>query len=203
MLRALVPVEALAILTVALAPLPPAIPSGVPLLALASGSRWLRGRGWREVSTWRGAGAAGGALAGLVALGVAVPAYRLFSVTAVDWALLPATEDRVLALAVAMLGVAVNALALEMAMRGWLVERVLELSPGPTALPIAVAAACEALVMSGPAGERIGVALFGAGLGVLYVAAGRDVLASAAARATFAVGATLVQALGLVAGRGG
>ena len=66
-----------------------------------------------------------------------------------------------------------------------IVERLLELSPGPPLLPIAVGALAEAVVSPGDLAARFGAALFGAGLGALYVTGGRSVVAPICARLRF------------------
>src|SRR5689334_24731052 len=48
-LRGLVPFEVAAVLAVAIAPLPDAVPVALPLVAIASVSRWLRRRSWDEL----------------------------------------------------------------------------------------------------------------------------------------------------------
>lgn len=193
-LRRWVPLEVAVVLAVALLPFPATFPVAVPLLVAASLSRWVRGRGWSEL-----VGGARTALAGVVvgaiAIAVAAPLYDVFEVTAVEWWLVPAARGEPAQVAFAMLMLVASAVALELALRGWILERMLELSPGPVALPIATAAVAEAIVTPGPIAARIGVALFGAGLGVLYTASGRSVLAPVAARATFVVGAVVVELL--------
>ena len=108
---------------------------------------------------------------------------------------MPAARGDTAQLVLALTFACVSAIALELALRGWILERVWELSPGPAALPIAAAAAIEALVLGGPLASRIGAGLFGAGLGVLYVAGGRNLLAPIVARATFGAGAIVVELL--------
>lgn len=193
-LRALLPVEVLVLAALVLAPLPLTVPVALPLLVAATLSRWLRGHSWRAV-THSPRTLLGGVLAGIVALAVAAPLFGAFRVTAVEWWLVPAASGDAAQLVLALAYSIVTAVALELAVRGWILERVWELSPGPPALPIATAAALEALVLGGPAASMIGAALFGIGLGVLYVGAGRSVLASIAARATFATGAIVVEVL--------
>ncbi len=118
--------------------------------------------------------------------------------SAVEWWLVPAARGDATRIAIAVGMVVVVSVATELALRGWLVERMLELSPGPPTLPILAGALAEALVMPGAPAGRIGAALFGIGLGMLYVAGGRSVVAPIAARVAFAVGAVLAEAAGLV-----
>lgn len=191
-LRSIAPLEALAIAAIAVAPLGDTFLVALPLLVAATASRWLRRRSWREV-----VGAPRvmlpSALTGALALALATPLHGAFSVTAVEWWVVPALHGELPQLVAATSALLASAIALELALRGWIIERMLELSPGPPALPIAVAALAEALVTAGPIASRIGVALFGAGLGVLYVASGRNVLAPIAARVAFVIGAIVVE----------
>ena len=197
-LRGLVPVEVLAVLAIALAPWPDTLPVALPLVVAATLSRWVRGRGWAELVTGGLDRVVVGALAGAVAIAVAAPAYRLFGVSAVEWWLVPAARGDAARIAIALGMVVVVSIATELALRGWIVERMLELSPGPPTLPIVTGALAEALVMPGPPAARIGAALFGIGLGMFYVGSGRSLVAPIAARAAFAVGAVLAEATGLV-----
>lgn len=193
-LRQLAPVEALAVIAIALAPVGYMFPFALPLLAVATTSRWLRGRSWTErlVSPRM---LVVGAIAGTIAITIAAPLFGAFGVTAVDWWVLPALRGDGSQVALALCVLLASAVALELALRGWIIERMLELSPGPATLPIATAALAEALVTPGAVVSRIGVGLFGAGLGVLYVASRRSVLAPIAARCAFVTGAVLVERL--------
>lgn len=197
-LRPLVFVEALVLAALVgatlLHELPLTVPVALPLLAVATLSRWARGRGWGELVHHPGVLGAG-ALAGLVAVGLATIGFGAFDVSAIEWWLLPATHGEASQLVLGLAFVLVTSVALELALRGWILERVWELSPGSPVLPIAVAAIVEALVIDASIGARIGAALFGAGLGVLYVGCRRSVLAPIAARAVFSAGTVLVELL--------
>ena len=94
--------------------------------------------------------------------------------------------------------VAATAVSTELALRGWIVERVLELSPGPPVLPVLVGAIAEALVTPGDLAARLGGGLFGIGLGWMYVAGGRSVLAPVCARLVFELGVVALEALRLI-----
>lgn len=195
-LRTLIPVEVLAVIAIAFAQLPLGVPIAIPLLIVASLSRWLRGRSWREVISANSTRAlALGLLAGVIALAVATPLIGAFHATAVEWWLVPAVHGETPQVLLAIAHAIVTAAALELALRGWILERAWELSPGPAALPIAVAAGAEALLHEGPIAARIGAALFGAGLGLLHVGCQRSVLAPIAARAAFTGGAIVVELL--------
>jgi len=200
--RGLVPFEVAAVLAIAAAPWPDAVPVAVPLLVAATLSRSLRGRGFGELLAG-GAWVAGvAALSGLAALALAVavgaPFVEQMSGRLVEWSAFPAARGSAAMLAQVSLVVVAMAIAHELALRGWIVERVLELSPGPPILPVLVGAFVEALLTPGDLAGRLGAAVFGAGLGWLYVAAGRSVLAPLCARVAFSLGAALLDGLRLV-----
>jgi hypothetical protein len=196
-----VPLEVIAALTALAIPLPELLPVAVPLLVAGSASRWARGRSWGELA--RGGGGAravlvgaivgAAALAGAVALGT--PLIEGLVGGTVQWSAYPLVRGNLAMLALVAGYVAVHAAALELALRGWIVERVLELSPGPPHLPILVGCLAEALATPGDLAARLGGAGLGAGLGCLYVACGRNVLAPLAARAVFQLGAVGLEAL--------
>jgi hypothetical protein len=146
--------------------------------------------------------AAGSAAAGLAALGIAIvagtPFVELMSGRAVEWPAFPVVRGSASQLLLVALVVIAMAVASELALRGWIVERVLELSPGPPVLPVLVGAIAEALVTPGDLAARIGAGLFGAGLGGIYVAAGRSVLAPICARGAFSLGAIVLEALRVI-----
>jgi hypothetical protein len=196
-LRGLVPFEIACVLAVVVIPLSEALPVALPLLVMASLSRWLRGRSWGELFAGGAERAVLGAAAGVVAAVVAAPLYGAFEAPAVEWWLAPVLRGGdVVQLAVVLALLAVTAIAMELALRGWLVERALELVAGAPALAIGLGAVAEALVTPGPVTARIGAGLFGAGLGALHVAGGRSVLAPVAARCAFVAGAVLVELVG-------
>ena len=201
-LRGLVPFEIAAVLALAVAPLPDAIPVALPLLVVASLARWVRGHAWAELMPAAGGGAAVAAGAGLVALAVAVvagtPFVELMSGRLVEWSAFPVVRGSAAQAALVAVIVIALAVATELALRGWVVERLLELSPGPPILPVLVGAVAEALVTPGDAAARFGAGLFGAGLGWIYVAAGRSVVAPICARAAFGLGAVALEALRIV-----
>jgi len=201
-LRNLVPVEVAAVVALAVAPLPDAVPIALPLMVAATGSRWLRRRDWGELLHADGWTAGVGAAAGLIALAVALaagtPFVELISGRAVEWSVFPVVRGSISQLVLVALVVIAMAIATELALRGWIVERLLELSPGPPILPVLVGAIAEALVTRGELGARIGAGLFGAGLGWIYVAAGRSVVAPICARIAFSLGAVGLEALRIV-----
>jgi hypothetical protein len=200
-LRALVPFEVAAILALAIAPLPEVVPIALPLVVVATASRWARRRSWDQLMQARGTAGIGIA-AGLAALAIAVvagtPFVELMSGRAVEWSGFPIVRGNISQLVLVALIVIAMAIASELALRGWVVERVLELSPGPPILPVLLGAFAEALVMRGDVAARFGAGLFGAGLGWMYVASGRSVIAPICARIAFSLGAVALEALRVV-----
>lgn len=200
--RNLVPLEVLAVLAIALAPLPDQLPVALPLLVAGSLSRWVRGRSWADVVRGPTDRAAAGALAGALALGAALlagtPAIEIFGQRAVEWSAHPMVRGNAMMFAMVAAYVAATAVAIELALRGWIVERVLELSPGPPVLPVLAGALAEALVTPGDLTARLGGALFGLGLGWLYAAGGRSILAPICARLVFELGMVFLESLRLV-----
>jgi hypothetical protein len=201
-LRGLVPFEVGAVLALAIAPLPESVPVALPLLVLASLSRWVRGRDWGQLLGGDGRAVAVSAAAGLVALGLAVgvgtPFVELLSNRAVEWSAFPVVRGSAMQAALVALIAIAMATASELALRGWIVERVMELSPGPPILPVLVGAIAEGLVTQGDLASRIGAGVFGAGLGWIYVSAGRNVVAPVCARVAFGLGAVSLEALRLI-----
>lgn len=201
-LRGLVPFEVAAVLAVAVAPLPEALPAAVPMLAAASVSRWLRRRSWDERMPAGGGRAGPSTLAGLAALAVALvagtPVVEVLTGRAVEWSVFPIVRGNPTQLALVAMIVIAMSIASELALRGWIVERMLELSPGPPVLPVLVGAIAEAAVTRGDLATRIGAGVFGLGLGWMYVAAGRSVVAPICARMAFGLGAVVLEALRVI-----
>jgi hypothetical protein len=200
--RNLVPLEALAVLAIAIAPWPEQLPVALPLLVAGSASRWARGRSWADVVRGRADRAAAGALAGALALAAAVlagaPVIEALGQRGIEWSIHPIVRGNAAVLAMVAVYVAATTVATELALRGWIVERVLELSPGPPVLPVLVGAIAEALITPGDVAARLGGACFGGGLGWMYAAGGRSVLAPICARLAFELGAVLLEALRLI-----
>jgi membrane protease YdiL (CAAX protease family) len=137
-----------------------------------------------------------------VALACAVlagtPAIEALGRRAIEWSSYPIVRGNGSLFVMVAVFVAATAVATELALRGWLVERVLELSPGPPVLPILVGAFAEALVTPGDVAARLGAAIFGIGLGWMYVASGRSIAAPLAARLVFQLGVLSLEAMRLV-----
>ena len=185
-------------------------PLGVGVVfAVATAARLVDGRGWfgaidREA---RGAVVAGGALAGAVALALALAASGPLGDAlgrGVEWSTAPVVRGSITQAATVALVVLAVAVAAELALRRWLLETLADAlvrgGTGPTAAA-AAALAAAALVEAAIApfdGDRAGIAITSAGLGVIHVAAGRRVAAPLAARLVFEVGAVVLQALRLV-----
>ncbi len=193
------------VLAIALIPWPELMPVALPLVTCASISRWLRGRSFTEVLHGGADTAMIGALAGAVALGLALlagtPVVKMISLRAVEWSAYPIVRGNASQMAVVIVIVTIAAVAYELALRGWIVERMLELAPrsgAPVVLPILVGAIAEAVITPGGVSVRLGAALFGIGLGWMYVAAGRSVIPPMLARIVFQVGAVVLEALRLI-----
>ncbi len=203
-LQKLVPYEVGIVLAIALLPLPAAIPIALPLVIAASISRAVRRRTWNEVSHGGASRMAVGILAGALALGVALLAGNqrlnvLYSGQLGEHVIaitdLANSSRQPFAIVISVVAIGLVAFATELALRGWIVERVLELSPGSPLLPILVGALAEALITRGDPQVRLAAIIFGAGLGWLYVAGRRSVTAPAWARIVFQCGAFLLEAL--------
>lgn len=185
-------------------------PFGIGLaLALATALRMLDGAAW-----WRaadrdaraeviGGGALVGALALLLALALSAPIADA-TARSVEWSQLPVVRGSALQAATLAAVVIAVALAAELTLRRWWLEAVAAAlgtagvgRVGAIAGGVVAAAALEAAIAPLP-GDRLGVAIYGAGLGVIYVGAGRRLGASLAARVVFEVGALALQALLLV-----
>ena len=121
---------------------------------------------------WGTYGGGIGALAGLVALLAA-------------WLAAGGWTDVAAPPLVALVLVGCMAFAAEIVLRGWFVQRALDVG-APAWLAIAIGAAAEAVVMPG----GIGAGVFGIGLGVMYVRGG--LRAPMCARVVFACGAVLL-----------
>jgi CAAX prenyl protease-like protein len=201
-LRGLVPFEVAAVLLVAMVRLPDTIPAALPLLALASCSRWARGLDWAALLRGDRWICGVGAAAGLAALAIAVlagaPFVEAMTGRAVQWSAFPVVRGNPTQLVVVGLVVVTTTVASELALRGWIVERMLELSPGPPILPVLVGAIAEALITPSDVATRIGAGLFGAGLGWIYVAGGRTLVGPLAARLAFVLGAVALEALRVI-----
>lgn len=198
----MVPVEIALVIAIAVIPWPEGLQVGIPLVVAASVCRWARGRSWAEVVHGGRDRALVGVAVGLGALGLALvlgtPAIEALAARGVEWSRFPVVRGNMASLAIVMLMISIGAIAAELAFRGWLVERVLELSPGPPVLPVLCGALAEAIVMPGDLAARCGAAVFGAGLGWMYVASGRSVVVPILARIAFVGGAVVLEGLRVI-----
>src|SRR5439155_25692763 len=97
---------------------------------VAGVARWLRGRGWTDVVRGPASFAAIGAIAGVVALALAyavTPVVEVAAARDIDWSQFPLVRGSPSAVLTIGTLVAMMALATELALRGWIVERALEL----------------------------------------------------------------------------
>jgi hypothetical protein len=198
-LRGLVPFEVAIVLIAAAVPLP--IPVVIPLLAAASLSLWVRGRSFAQVTKGPPLYAAIGAATGLVGLALAVaigtPLVERVTDQAVQWSMYPIVRGSASAFGTLAVLVGLGAVAAELVLRGWLVERVLELG-GNAVLAVLAGAFAEALVSGGDLSARFGAGVFGIAMGWMYVAGGRSVTAPMCARLTFSLGALVLEAMRVV-----
>ncbi len=199
-MRGLVPFEVAVVLAAALVSLP--VPVVIPLLAAASLSLWVRGRSFGNVTSTPLLYGAVGALAGVVALVLAValgtPLVERATDEAVQWSMYPIVRGSAMTFVTIGFIVGISAVAAELALRGWIVERVLELSRGNVVLAILIGAFAEALVSPGGLSARIGAGLFGIALGWMYVASGCRVMPPILARLVFSIGALGLEAVRVV-----
>lgn len=204
--RGLVPVEIAMVFAIAVVPWPQAIPIALPLVVCASISRWVRGRSFNEVLTGGVdrtaivglASAAAGMLALVLAVVAGTRVVEVVTAHSVEWSVVPIVRGMTSQLVIVIVLVTISSVAWELALRGWIVERVVELSPGPPILAVLLGGVAEAIVTPGSVSVRIGALLFGIGLGWMYIAAGRSVVAPILARTTFQVGAVVLEALHLI-----
>ena len=188
------PIEVAAVLAIAVIPWPERIPVALPLIVVATALRLVRGKSWGEL--FHGRGALIGLLAGLVALGLGIvlgtPVVEHVADRAVEWSRFPMVRGSVGQLVTVVLLVAAMTAAVELALRGWIVERVLELGGHPV-IAVMVGGFAEALLTDGGPTAKLGGGLFGMGLGWMYVGSGRNLGAPLCARLAFAVGATVLE----------
>jgi len=200
--RGLVPIEIVMVVAIAVVPWPQMMPIALPLVVFASISRWLRGRSFVEVlhggTDQALIGVAAGAAGLVLALLLGAPLVESLTTRAVEWSMFPMVRGSASQMALVIVIVTIAAVASELALRGWIVERVLELSRGPAVLPILIGGFAEAVITPGGVTVRLGAMLFGIGLGWMYVASGRSVVAPMLARIAFQVGTVVLEALRLI-----
>lgn len=193
--------EIVAVVAVALVALP--IPAQVPLVVVAMISYAARGLRWEsrfDSDRFRlGLGAATGAAALILALAVIGPALEARG-GMITWSHHAAVRGKPEVLVSYLLIVTALAVATELILRGWILERALGLGRGATgaAIAIAVTGFVEAVYFGEPGWSAVGASLFGVALSGLYLATGRSLVAPIAARVTFEVGILLLESFKLV-----
>ncbi|HTJ46547.1 MAG TPA: hypothetical protein VL463_30785 [Kofleriaceae bacterium] len=190
-------VAALAIVAIAPVPVPAAW-----LLAIASVSLWARGRSWiapvPAPIELVPVGVACGAIALGIALALSSPIGALTG-RMVEWTQYAIVRGSAQYFVVVAIIVGAQAIAIEMALRGWLIPRVLEVAPRGGVVAAALASAlAEAIVTPGHLATRLGAFVLGLGGAVLFLGAGRRLAAPLACRLTFELGAVVLAALRLV-----
>jgi membrane protease YdiL (CAAX protease family) len=195
MRRNLVPLEVGAVLAAAIAAPWLPVPVALPLLVVVSLVRWLCGRSFGEHvrREYAAIGAAAGGAALVLALIAGAPLVEAFTGGAVVWSDYPIVRGNANALIAVLVIASATAIATELVLRAWIVERVLELG-GAVVPAILVGAFAEAFVTVGPLEARIGAFVVGAALGWMYVASGRNVAVTICARVAFQVGVVVLEA---------
>lgn len=187
--RAAAAIEILAFAGAALVPLPEQLPRALIVFAVASVALYARGQAW----AWRVKGPAEyagiGAAVGVGALVIAVVLGQFWNAVWTEYPLVRGNGPQLFAIATV---VGVSALAVECALRGWIVERALELGAHPV-IAVGAGAIAEMIVA-----RNVGAGVFAIALGWMYVAGGRSIVAPACARLAFVLGALLLEALRLV-----
>jgi hypothetical protein len=131
-MRGLVPFEIAMVLALAVVPLPEPIPIAIPLIVVASLARWIRGASWSDVGAASGFGALvglGAGIAGLVlALIAGAPLVEAMTSRVVEWSTNAVVRGNFAMLGGVVIFAAMASACMEVALRGWIVERVLDLS---------------------------------------------------------------------------
>jgi hypothetical protein len=179
------------------------VPAQLPLLLIALISYTIRRKPWSERWVGGQSRALVGATMGAVALAIAVaigPVLEAQTGGLVGWTRHGIVRGKVDAFVTFAMIVAALAVATEIIMRGWILERIRELVSGRigVAIAIAVTAAIEAIFTGDPGWSSLGAALVSAALSALYLAGGRSLVAPVAARLTFELGVLVLEGLKLV-----
>jgi membrane protease YdiL (CAAX protease family) len=178
-------------------------PAQAPLLLMALISYGIRRKTWTERLASDGFRWAVGAATGAVALGIAfavAPVLEARTGGLVAWSNHGMVRGKLEMFASMALIVGALAAATELIMRGWILDRLLELLPGRAGIAIAVAltAGLEAILTGAPGWSSVGAALVSAALSGLYLGSGRSLVAPIAARLTFELGVLVLEAFKLV-----
>src|SRR3954469_1480390 len=179
MRRELVPFEIAAVIAAAIVAATGVlgqVPAILPLLIVASAARWAAGKSFAAVTRARfvAIGVASGLVALALALVIGTPIAESLTDRAVVWAAYPLVRGNPGGFLAFGTVVAAVAVASELVLRGWLVERVLELG-GSAVLAVCAGGFAEAALTPGPLEARLGAFVVGVALGQMYVAAGRNV----------------------------
>jgi hypothetical protein len=131
-MRGLVPVEIAIVLVIAILPLPDPIPVAIPLVVAASLAKWIRGASWSDVGSANGFHALVGLAAGIAGLVLALvggtPIVEALTSRTVEWSVNAVVRGNFAMLGGVVIFAAMASLCMEAALRGWIVERALELS---------------------------------------------------------------------------
>ena len=193
-------IELAALAVIAIAPVP--VPEAW-LVAIASISIWTRGRSWADrrdpaPPELVPVGLLCGVAALIAALIVSEPIAALTG-RAVEWSQYTIVRGSPQNFVVIACVVAAQAVAIEMALRGWWLPRVLEIAPrGGVTLAVVASALAEAAITRGPITTRAGAFALGLGGALLYIGGGRRLAAPMACRLGFELGAVLLAALRVI-----
>jgi uncharacterized membrane protein len=201
-MRGLVPFEIALVLALALAPIPDALPIAIPLAVAASIAKWIHGASWGDVvhaNSLHAVVGLGAGIAGLL-LGLlgGTPLVEALTSRTVEWSSNAVVRGNTAMLGGVVIFAATVALCMEAALRGWIVERVLDLAPSQKVIAVLVGAFSEAILTPGDFAMRIGAGVFGIGLGWIYIAANRNVLAPILARMTFAIAIVILEGMRVI-----
>jgi membrane protease YdiL (CAAX protease family) len=193
--------EVVAVLVCAMVTLP--VPAQIPLLVVAMISMAVRGKRWEDRFGADGfrflLGAVTGAAALILSLVVVGPLVEARGAM-LGWSHHALVRGKPDALVMYVIIVAATSIATELVLRGWILERVRDVSPGKVALvaSVGMTALVEAVFTGDTGYSSLGAALFGVALSGLYLATGRSLVAPIAARVTFDVGLLLLEGFKLV-----
>ncbi len=201
-MRGLVPAEIAIVLVLAIVPLWDQVPLAIPLVVAASIAKWVRGASWGDVSSANGFHLLVGFGAGIATLVLALiggtPIVEALTSRGVEWSTYAIVRGNFAMVGGVVIFVAMVSLCMEAALRGWIVDRVLELAPSQKVIAVLVGAFAEAIVTPGDATVRIGAAIFGIGLGWMYVAAKRNMVVTIVARMTFTISLVILEGMRVI-----
>jgi hypothetical protein len=176
----------------------------IGMLVVASVTMWLRKRSWATVlhgpPLFAALGVAAGVVGLLVAIAAGTPLVESATSQAVQWSRYPIVRGSPQMFAMVALLVGVSALVVELAIRGCVVDWLLERKVPPFGAVLAGAMLDMVLITEPDGGftARIGSGVFGIAMGWMFVAAGRSALPGICARIAFSVGALALEAFQIV-----